>query len=274
MEFIRVVINGALGRMGKEVAKAVVREPGLKAVGAVDREVAQQYLPLAETLELVPFSSDLALVLKKCNADVVVDFTNAEASMAAARTAIKQRVNMVIGTSGLCEDDLCEIDQLCQTHGVGAIVAPDFSLGAALLIHLSKLAARFYDRAEIIETHNDRESGAPSATSIAAARAMAQMRGTPFTCPEAESGAPIDARGVNIDGVVIHSLRLPGFMAGHEVLFGGAGETLSISHNGTSVQCYLPGIMLAIKAVTNRKGLTCGLDALVQVQEGLWKGSA
>jgi 4-hydroxy-tetrahydrodipicolinate reductase len=274
MEFIRVVINGALGRMGREVAKAVVREPGLKAVGAVDKEVAQQYLPLAETLELVPFSSDLASLLKKCNADVVVDFTNAEASMAAARIAIGQKVNMVIGTSGLSEDDLCEIEQLCQAHGVGAIVAPDFSLGAALLIHLSKLAARFYDRVEIIEMHNDRETGAPSATAIAAARAMAQMRGAQFTCPTAEGATPIGARGVKIDGVSIHSVRLPGFMAGHEVMFGGPGETLRISHNGTSVECHMPGVMLAIKAVAKRKGLTCGLDALVQVQEGLWKGSA
>lgn len=274
MEFVRVVINGALGRMGQEVAKAVVREPGLKAVGAVEKEVTQQYLPLAETLELVPFSSDLASLLKRCNADVVVDFTNAEASITAARIAINQRVNMVIGTSGLSDHDLREIEQLCQANGVGVVVAPDFSLGAALLMHLSRLAARFFDRAEIIDMHHDKEIGVPSATAVATARAMSQARGKPFVCPEAEEETLSGARGARIDGIGIHSLRLPGFGAGHEIIFGGAGETLSLHHNATSRECYLPGVILAIKAVTKRKGLTFGLDALVELQEGLWKGSA
>lgn len=273
MEFLRVVINGALGRMGQEVAKAVVREPGLKAVGAVEKEVAQQYLPLAETLELVPFSSDLGSLLKQCNADVVVDFTNAEASIAAARIAIKQRVSMVIGTSGLSEDDLREIEQLCQTYGVGVIVAADFSLGAALLMHLSKLAARVFDCAEIIEMRHDRGADAPSWTAIAAARAMSQTRGKPFICPETEGETLSSARGARIDGIPIHSLRLPGCVAGHEVFFGGAGETLSLRHVATGLECYLPGVILAIKAVTNHKGLILGSDALVELQEGLWKGS-
>jgi len=153
MEPIRVVINGALGRMGQEITAAVVREPGLRAVGAVEKEVTQQYLALDETLELVPFSSDLASLLRSCDPDVVVDFTNAEVALAAARIAIGQKVNMVIGTTGLSQEDLAEIERLCQASKVGAIVAPDFSLGAALLIHLARFAARFFDHAEIVEMH-------------------------------------------------------------------------------------------------------------------------
>jgi 4-hydroxy-tetrahydrodipicolinate reductase len=265
MEFIRVVINGALGRMGREITKAIVHEPGLKAAGAVEKEVAQQYLPLAEAMELVPFSSDLGSLLRSCDADVVVDFTNAEASMAAARIAIKQKVNMVIGTTGLSEENLAEIEQLCKANGVGAVVAPNFSLGAALLMHLSKFTAKFFDHAEIIEMHHDKKADAPSGTAIATARAMSQTRGKSFIYPEVKKEILSNTRGGQMDGIAIHSLRLPGFMAGQEVIFSGVGETLSLRHNAISRECYIPGVILAIKEVTKRKGLTYGLDDLLKL---------
>jgi 4-hydroxy-tetrahydrodipicolinate reductase len=265
LEPIRVVINGALGRMGQEITKAVVCEPGLRAVGAVEKEVTQQYLPLAEASELILLSSDLGSLLKSCDADVVVDFTNAEVSMAAAHIAIKQKVNMVIGTTGLSEENLAEIAKLCQTYKVGVVVAPNFSLGAALLIHLSKFAAKFFNHAEIIEMHHDKKADAPSGTAIATARAMAQTHGKPFIYPKVTREVLSNTRGGEMDGIAIHSLRLPGFMAGQEVVFSGAGETLSLRHNAISRECYLPGVILAIKEVTKRKGLTYGLDALLKL---------
>jgi 4-hydroxy-tetrahydrodipicolinate reductase len=260
-----VVINGASGRMGQEITKAVIREPGLKVVGAVEKEVTQRYFALAETPELVPFSSDLDSLLKDCNADVVVDFTNAEASVAAARIATKQKVNMVIGTTGLSEENLAEIEQLCQANGVGAVVAPNFSLGAALLIHLAKFAAKFFDHAEIIEMHHDKKADAPSGTAMATARAMSQVHGKPFIYPEVKREVLGDTRGGQLDGIAIHSLRMPGFMAGQEVIFSGAGETLRLGHNAIGRECYLPGVILAIREVTKRKGLTYGLDALLEL---------
>jgi 4-hydroxy-tetrahydrodipicolinate reductase len=265
MEPIRVVINGALGRMGQEITKAVVCEPGLKAVGAVEKEVTQKYLPLAEAVELIPFSSDLESLLRSCNADVVVDFTNAEAAMAAARIAIKQKVNMVIGTSGLSEENLAEIGQLCRANKVGAVVAPNFSLGAALLIHLAKFAAKFFNHAEIIEMHHDKKADAPSGTAIATARAMLQAHGKPFIYPEVTREVLSNTRGGQMDGIAIHSLRLPGFMAGQEIIFSGAGETLNLHHNTISRECYLPGVLLAIREVKKRKGLTYGLDTLLKL---------
>jgi 4-hydroxy-tetrahydrodipicolinate reductase len=251
--------------MGQEITKAVVCEPGLRAVGAVEKEVTQQYLPLTEAPELIPLSSDLDSLLKSCDADVVVDFTNAEVSMAAARVAIKQKVSMVIGTTGLSEENLAEIENLCQTYKVGAVVAPNFSLGAALLIHLSKFAAKFFNHVEIIEMHHDKKADAPSGTAIATARAMLQARGKPFIYPKATHEVLSNTRGGEMDGIAIHSLRLPGFMAGQEVVFSGAGETLSLHHNAISRECYLPGVILAIKEVTKRKGLTYGLDALLKL---------
>ena len=265
LEPIRVVINGALGRMGQEITKAVVCEPGLRAVGAVEKEVAQQYLPSAEASELILLSSDLDSLLRSCDADVVVDFTNAEVSMAAARIAIKQKVNMVIGTTGLSEENLAEIEQLCQTYKVGVVVAPNFSLGAALLIHLSKFAAKFFNHAEIIEMHHDKKADAPSGTAIATAKEMLQTHGKPFIYPEVTREILNNTRGGQMDGIAIHSLRLPGFMAGQEVVFSGEGETLSLRHNIISRECFLPGVILAIKEVTKRKGLTYGLDALIKL---------
>jgi 4-hydroxy-tetrahydrodipicolinate reductase len=265
VEPIRVVINGALGRMGQEVVKAVVREPGLRAVGAVEKEVTQKYLPLAEASELVQLSSDLGSLLRSCDADVVVDFTNAEVSVAAARIAIKQKVNMVIGTTGLSEENLAEIEQLCREYKVGAVVAPNFSLGAALLIHFSKVAAKLFDQAEIIEMHHDQKADAPSGTAMATARAMSQAHGKPFIYPEVIREVLRNTRGGQMDGIAIHSLRLPGFMAGQEVVFSRAGETLSLRHNIISRESFLPGVILAIKEVTKRKGLIYGLDALLKL---------
>jgi len=265
MKHVRVVINGALGKMGREVTKAVLNEPGLEVVGAVEEKVTQQYLPLLEISELVPFSSDLNSLLKSCHPDVVVDFTNASASIAAARVATKQKVNAVIGTTGLSKENLEEIEQLCQVNNVGAIVATNFSLGAVLLMHLAEIAAKFFDYAEIIEMHHDKKIDAPSGTAIATAKAMLQAHGKPFSYPKTEREVVSNTRGGQIEGIAIHSLRSPGFMAGQEVILSGAGQTLSLRHEAISRESYMPGIILAIKEVTKHKGLTYGLDALLKL---------
>ncbi len=263
MEVIRVVVNGALGRMGQEVIKAVVREPELKLVGAAEKNVTQKYLPL--THDFVPFSSDLESLLNTCNANVVVDFTTAEASMKAARVATKQQVNLVIGTTGLSQENLAEIGQLCQDNAVGAVVAPNFSLGAVVLMHLAKIAARFFEHAEILEMHHDKKIDAPSGTAINTARGMVEAHGTSFIFPKTDREIIEGTRGGQIEGIAIHSLRLPGFMAGQEVILAKAGETLSLRHEIISRESYMPGVILAVKEVTNRKGLTYGLDALLDL---------
>lgn len=263
MEPIRVVVHGALGRMGQEVTKAVVHEPGLKVVGVAEKEAPRLYFDLPDTLEKVPYSSDLARLLNSCNPDVVVDFTNAEASMAAARIAAREKVNLVIGTTGLSEENLAEIAKLCQVNGIGAIVAPNFSLGAVLQIHLAKIAARFFDYAEIVEMHHEKKVDAPSGTTLATAKAMLESRGKPFLYPSTEREVLSNTRGGQIDGIGIHSLRLPGFMAAQEVIFGGVGQSLSLRHEAISRESYMPGVLLAIKEVTKRKGLIYGLDALL-----------
>jgi 4-hydroxy-tetrahydrodipicolinate reductase len=191
---------------------------------------------------------------------VVVDFTIARATMPAARLALPEGVRMVIGTTGLSQDDLKEIERLAAENQVGAVVASNFALGAVLMMHLAKIAAKYLDYAEIIELHHHLKADAPSGTAKSTARMMAEARGKPFLQPP---GSPAPSRGEQVAGVTIHSVRLPGLMAHQEVLLGGQGQTVSIRHDTINRECYMPGVMLAIKEVMKRKGLVYGLDTLL-----------
>ncbi len=262
MKPIRVVVQGALGRMGQEVVKALCHEPEMRLAGAVELQVAEDYLTLPDGSGTVPFSSDLDYILTSCQPDVLVDFTIAQTTMPALRIAAKRGVNLVIGTTGLTADDLNEIDRLATAHKVGAVVAPNFALGAVLMMHLAKIAGKYLDYAEIIELHHHHKADAPSGTALSTARAMAAARGKPFLQPS-EPKKTSDSRGKQVGGVAIHSVRLPGLMAHQEVLLGGPGQTLSIRHDTVSRECYMPGVMLAIKEVVKRQGLIYGLDTLL-----------
>jgi len=262
MKQIRVVVNGALGRMGREVVKAVCNEPETQVVGAVELEVAEDSLPLPDSSGTVPFSSNLDYILTSCQPDVLVDFTIAQVTMPAVRIATKRGVNLVIGTSGLTADELSEVDRLAKAHQVGAVVAPNFALGAVLMIHLAKIAAKYLDCAEIIELHHNQKADSPSGTALATAKAMAAARGKPFRLSPKQSQTS-DSRGKWAEEISIHSVRLPGLVAHQEVLLGGQGQTLSIRHDTINRECYMPGVILAIKEVVKRQGLIYGLDTLL-----------
>jgi len=263
MEPIRVVVHGASGKVGREVVKALCRESGIQVVGAVEQEVSDEfYLPVPDGCEAIPFSSDLEYILTRCQPDVLVDFTIAQATMPAVRIATKRGVNLVIGTTGLTTSDLSEIDRLSKAHQVGAVVVPNFALGAVLMMHLAKIAAKYLDYAEIIELHHHLKADAPSGTALSTARAMAAARGKPFSRPP-ERNQTSSSRGEPVEGVTIHSVRLPGLLAHQEVILGGPGQTLSIRHDTISRECFMPGVILAVKEVVKRQGLVYGLDTLL-----------
>lgn len=262
MEQIKVVVYGASGRVGQEVVKAVCREPEMQLVGAVDVNVPAKRLTLPDSSGQVPFSADLAAILDSCQPDVIVDFSIAKASMPAVRTASKHGVNMVIGTTGFTADDLDEMKKLAEANEVGIVVAPNFALGAVLMMHLAKIAGKYFDHAEIIELHHDRKLDAPSGTSQTTARDMAASRGKPFL-PPAVPGEDSPGRGKPVEGINIHSVRLPGLMAHQEVILGGDGQTLRIRHDQISREAFMPGVMLAVKEVMKRKGFIYGLDNLL-----------
>lgn len=262
MEPIKVVVNGASGKMGQVIITALCLEPETKIVGAVELKVTEDYLSLPDGSGEVPFSSDLGYILTTCQPDVLVDFTIAQATLPAARIATGQGVNLIIGTTGLTADDISQIDQLATAHQVGAVVAPNFALGAVLMVHLARVAAKYLDYAEIIELHHHLKADAPSGTALSTARAMAQARGKPFQRPPEPKEAS-NSRGEEVEGVTIHSVRLPGLMAHQEVILGGQGQILSIRHDTIGRECYIPGILLAIKRVIKHKGLIYGLDTLL-----------
>jgi 4-hydroxy-tetrahydrodipicolinate reductase len=262
MQPIRVAVNGALGKVGREVVRAVGNEPEMKLVGAVELKVTEDSLPLPDGSGVVPFSSDLDYILTSCQPNVLVDFTTAQVTMLAVHLATKKGVNLVIGTTGLSAADLGEIERLAVAHQVGAVVAPNFTIGAVLMIHLAKIAAKYFDSTEIIELHHNQKSDSPSGTALATAKAMASARGKPFKLSPQQRQTS-ESRGRQVEDIAIHSVRLPGLMAHQEVLFGGPGQTLSIRHDTINRECYMPGVILAIKEVIKRKGLIYGLDTLL-----------
>ncbi len=264
MKPIKVVVSGALGRMGRETVNALGREPEIKLVGAVELQVTEDCLSLPDGSGTIPLSSDLGFTLTSCQPDVLVDFTIAPAVMPAVRMAAEQKVNMVIGTTGLTADDLAEIDRLATAHQVGAVVAPNFTIGAVLMIHLAKIAARYFNYAEIIELHHHLKADAPSGTALSTAKAMVQARGKPFQSPH-QKEETLPSRGEQIEGISLHSIRLPGLMAHQQVLLGGPGQTLSIRHDTISRECYMPGVILAVREVVKRRGLVHGLDTLLNL---------
>lgn len=266
MEPITVLVHGALGKMGREVVAAISRTPELELVGAVDIKATQEQLTLPDGSKKVPLSSNLSSLIETCHPKVLLDFTIAEAAISAARIALKRGINVVIGTSGLSDENLKEIAQLSEANKVGAVVAPNFTIGAAVLLNAVKAAAKLFDYVDIIEMHHHEKVDAPSGTALATAKAMLQSRGKPFLYSKTKKETLSGTRGGEVDGVAIHSVRLPGFVASQEVVFGGQGQTLSFRHDTIGRECYVPGVIIAIKEVVKRQGLVFGLDTLLNLK--------
>ena len=259
----RVLVNGVLGRMGREVLNAVCREPDLEAACGVDVGAAAGVISLPDGSGDMPVSSDLGGMIDSCRPEVMVDFTNASASVEASRVAAARGVNLVVGTTGLSEDNLKELDGLANEHQIGAFVAPNFALGAVLLIHLAKGLGKYFDYADIVEMHHETKIDSPSGTAMALARSLGEDRTGPFNRPIPEREPIEETRGGDLGGVSIHSVRMPGRMAHHEIILGTAGQTLSLKHDTINRECYMPGVVLAVREVTKRKGLVVGLDKLL-----------
>lgn len=262
MEQIKVVVYGASGRVGQEVVKAVCRDPETALAGVVDLKAGTDTLALPDGSGNVPFSSDLDSILKACKPDVIVDFTASGGTMPAVHICAERGVHMVIGATGHSADDIKDMENLSLTRGIGIVLAPNFALGAVLMMHLAKIAGKYFDHAEIIELHHDRKVDAPSGTSKMTARNMLEARGKPFE-PPAVPGEDSPSRGRSFDGINIHSVRLPGYMAHQEVILGGDGQTLHIRHDQISREAFMPGVLLAIKEIVKNPRFIYGLDNLL-----------
>jgi 4-hydroxy-tetrahydrodipicolinate reductase len=250
---IRVGVLGAAGRMGRQVCDAVAATDDLELAAAIDPDHAGTEVAGVEIA-----ASPEALSTER--AAVAVDFTLPTSVMANARWCLSHGVHAVIGTTGITPEDLEELRGLTSGGGTNCVVAPNFALGAALLVRFAAEAARFFDAAEVIELHHDGKVDAPSGTAIATARAIGAARRGEWSAP---GPAGADTRGTKIDGVQVHAVRLPGLVAHEEVLFGGPGQVLTIRHDAMDRAAFMPGVLLAIREVADRPGLTVGLDALL-----------
>ena len=251
--------------MGTEVLAAVCREPDLEATCGVDRNAGVDYLSLPDDSGPIPISSDLGGIIGMCRPHVMVDFTNAEASISGCRVAAANGVNLVVGTTGITEDTLKELADLAQEHEIAAFVAPNFAIGAVLLMHMARGLGKYFDYADIVEMHHEAKIDSPSGTALGLARNLRDGRDSPFTRPSPEREPVEGSRGGDVEGVSIHSVRMPGRMAHHELVLGTQGQTLSLRHDTINRECYMPGVVLAIREVVKSKGLLVGLEKLLDL---------
>ena len=220
-------------------------------------------MPLPDGSGSIPVSPDLAGTIDAHTPQVMVDFTNAEASLAACRTAAARGVTWWSGPQATARTPSASLDGLAREYGVGAFLAPNFAIGAVLLMHLAKGLGRYFDYVDIVEAHHEAKIDSPSGTAIALARNLREGRDDAFTRPMPEREPVEGTRGGDVEGVSIHSMRMPGRMAHHEVVLATQGQTLSLRHDTINRECYMPGVTLAIREVVKTPGLTVGLDKLL-----------
>lgn len=243
---IKVAVAGHRGKVGSILAAAFAAEPDIDYVGGVSR------------------GDDIATFLHENRPRAFVDFTRPTEAMHNVLAAVAAGASPVVGTTGLSAADVDKLETACKANGLGGIVAPNFAVGAVLMMHLADIAAPHFDAAEIIEMHHATKLDAPSGTALSTARRLAARRGArPFSHKKAEKVTLEGTRGGEEQGVAVHSVRLPGFVADQEVIFGLPGQTLTIAHRTTSREAYVPGVLLAIRKVTSDPRFYRGLDDLL-----------
>ncbi|MEN3202446.1 MAG: 4-hydroxy-tetrahydrodipicolinate reductase [Atribacterota bacterium] len=258
---IRVCVVGAAGKMGQEVVRALIREQDLKLVGACDiQEVGKDAGVLASAVPLgVVIKKELEEVLEETSPQVVCDFTHAEALRKNFPIFVKHRMAMVIGTTGLTRDEIERMRHEVEKEGLGCVIAPNFAIGAVLMMHFARIAARFFPAVEIIEYHHLQKKDAPSGTALKTIEGMCLEGVSPSQSQELVPGS----RGGLYQGVRVHSVRLPGFVAHQEVIFGGEGQILTIRHDSLSRSSFMPGVIMAIRKVCSEPKFYYGLESIL-----------
>lgn len=245
MERIRVLVNGAAGKMGTTVCAAVEAAEDMDLVGKSD------------------VGSDLAKEIWRGGPKVVVDFTHPSVARANADCILDAGVRGVIGTTGFTDEDIEQLGRKAGARGLGMVIAPNFAIGVVLMMRFAEEAVRHLPAVEIIELHHDQKADAPSGTALATARRVARARGAAPPGEVHGKTAVEGVRGGRCDGIPVHSVRLRGLLAHQEVLLGGPGQVLTLRHDTMDRTAFMPGVLLAIRKVTSLRGLVFGLDGLL-----------
>ncbi len=263
MSSIKVVVNGALGRMGTTVLNAVAEQADMTPVGGVDAAAEPGGTVQTASGAEIPVTNDLEALIASVRPDVVVDFSNASGAVSAMRNCIANGVRCVSGSTGVSPEQLASIADEAASKGVGVISASNFALGCVVLIHLAREAAEYFDYADLIESHHEHKIDAPSGTALSIARAMLEGKGGDFEQNIVETETLDGTRGGSTGGINVHSARMPGRVARHEVVFGALGQTLTLTHDSISRDSFMPGVMLAVRRVMQEKSMIVGLDSVL-----------
>lgn len=262
---IRVVVTGAGGRMGREVVRAVRGADDMELVAAVDPLFGGR--DLAEVTGSgdpgLTIHTDLADAIREARPDVMVDFTVAAAARENLRVALEAGVRPVVGTTGISTEEWQEYGRQAEAKGIGLFHAPNFALGAVLMMVFAAKAARYLPAVEIIELHHDQKKDAPSGTALRTAQMINEAAQLPPRPPTEHFTVP-EVRGGAVGAVQIHSVRLPGYVAHQEVILGGLGQTLTLRHDSISRESFMPGVLLAARRVMDLHGLVVGLEHLLE----------
>ena len=253
---IRVIIAGFKGKMGQAACKMVLADPDLDLVAVIDPSEK------VDSWQGVPVYNDKESLIG-ISADVWVDFTTPAVAYENTRFALENGFAPVVGTTGFTTEEIADLKDLSRIQKLGGLIAPNFALGAVLLMQFAAQAAKYFPNVEIIELHHDKKKDAPSGTAIKTAELMAQVRESIQQGASDEEELIAGARGANFDGMRIHSIRLPGLIAHQEVIFGNQGEGLTLRHDSYDRSSFMTGVNLGIKEVVKRHELVYGLEHLL-----------
>ena len=268
---IPVVVNGAMGRMGREIVKAIAGADDMKLVGAIDRKpesIGQDIGEIAGCGPLeIPVTTDLeaTLVMAQSEGDaVMVDVTHPSKIYEQVRAAIAYGVRPVVGTTGLTPEQIVKLAEFAEKASVGCLIIPNFAIGVILMQQAALKAAEYFDHVEIIELHHNRKADAPSGTAIKTAQMLQEVKAS-FNPPQVDETETLQGSrgGTTEEGINIHSVRLPGLVAHQEVMFGAPGQVYTLRHDAMDRVCFMPGVLLSIRKVLPLKSLLYGLDKIM-----------
>lgn len=266
MNPIKIIIAGPRGRMGSEAVKLATNTEHFQLVAAIDHKNDGMMLSDVEGFQAisnVPIYTDIHNCLQNVGADVLIDLTTPEVGMHHAKTALEYNVRPVVGTTGFSKGDLEELEQICQEKGLGCIIAPNFAIGAVLMMKFSQMAAKYFHDVEIIEMHHDQKLDAPSGTAVKTAEMISAVREAKKQGHPNEKETLPGARGAERDGMHIHSVRLPGLIAHQQVLFGSDGQTLTVRHDSYHRGSFMSGVKVAVETVMNQNTFVYGLENIL-----------
>lgn len=259
---LKVTVAGPRGKMGAEAIHMIKNEPSFELVACIDRPNSEKHDTLSPS---IPVYTDALQCFQSVEADVHVDLTEANAGYHHTKKAIEHRIRPVVGTSGMTQDQLKEIQTYADEAKLGCIIAPNFAIGAVLMMQFAKMAAKQFPDVEIIEKHHDQKKDAPSGSAVKTADLIRSSRAEKQQGHPDEKEVVQGSRGANIDGMHIHSVRLPGIVAHQEVIFGGSGQTLTLKHDSHNRESFMEGLKLAVQKVVAIDEYVYGLENILDV---------